>query len=416
MKKFAGTFHQNKQGDWVKCITEGGKPCSRHASGEHIKGTNLEEALETLHEDDDFGLEDSLPSVVEHAYNKPESSTVESSVKEEKQPAKKPKKKTLHKEKSQKKPAISKNTGMNSISSLKVDPKKHQEMLDELIEEDSARQPGTTHHMGKKGMLEYKTSGVREKHYQNLMRAVDMNKPSGIKSSALYHMDKNATIESVSHEIFPDVQETSSIKAHLEQQSAETWEKMTKDERKAIHSYTGNHYSSMNSRLMNGTSSDFVDMEELDKSINDMEEGLKKSVTDEDMLVYRCRFMNKHDGRSLEETAYYDAVSHGDGSLTRANFCSTTLSPSAETIGYEGFDNAYVIKVPKGTHGFYVNERSYHESEDEFILDKGLKYKVVGIYERSELQTNEYGVQKWFKAPIIALEIVPDNVSEEEQS
>lgn len=437
MKKFAGTFHQNKQGDWVKCITEGGKPCSRHASGEHIKGTNLEEALETLHEDDDFGLGDSLPTVssipvhipamastddepavekhhepTETQVPKKDDKPVEEAVK----PAKKPQKKTLHK-KSPKKPAISKNKAQSidyNPSSVKVDPKKHQEMLDAMIEEEKKHYHpyGEVPHKAKKGMLEYKTGAVREKHYQQFVHEIDKNKPIDITSSPVYHLNSKATIDSVSREMFPGVRPSSDMSFYLENKCEEAWKKMNGDQMTALSDYTSSSYQKINEHLM-GKLKHYDDMKSLEQSISNMHEGLEKSVTDEDMLVYRRRFMGSSSYRSSEELTFYEAVAHGDGTLTRANFCSTTIAPVGMGVGTSsGNDTAYIIKVPKGTHGIYIKNHSYHNNEKEFILDKGLKYKVVGIYERGTLKT--YGDNKsWTEPPIIALEIIPPDKTEE---
>lgn len=442
MKKFAGTFHQNNQGDWVKCITDGGKPCSRHASGEHIKGANLEEALEALHEDDDFGLSDSIPSTPStsglHAFiptlapkpKEPDDKNHEPTetqipkkddkpVAEAVKPPKKPKK-TLHK-KSPKKPAISKSKAQGvdyDPSSVKVDPKKHQEMLDAMIEEEKGHYHTYTGapHKAKKGILEYKSPVSRDKHYQKLMKEMDKKKPISIDSSSVYHNDSNATIYSVSNEMFPGVKPSTEMSHHLSEKCEEAWATMTTEQQDAIVSYTGSSYGSINKHLL-GKATHCYDIESLEKSINDMHEGLKKSVTDEDMLVYRRRYLGSGPYRSSEELTFYDAVAHDDGTLTRADFCSTTISP--DSIGVKeasGNDTSYVIKVPKGTSGIYINDHSEQSSEREFILDKGLKYRVVGIYERGKLQTTSNGHQKWHKPPIIALEVVPDNASKEEQS
>jgi hypothetical protein len=381
MKKFAGTFHKNKQGDWARCITEGGRPCSRHTAGEHIKGANLEEALETLHKDDDFGL--GYNRVSEHA---DKNATLSVNGRDDAQS-------DMSEPQNRK--------GLKKLSFLWNHEKGIVNLVSSKIKRN--KEPDIL------GMY----TNLERAPLQDLTPSVATNDPSEIKSSPLHHMDANATLTSVAHDVFPGVKDSSSMSAHLEQQSDEAWGKMTREQRHDIYEYTRNDYSPVNSLLVDGAQNESLDdIKKLDESINNIQEGLKETVTDEDMLVYRCRFRNKHVGRSSEEDAYYDAVAHGDGSLTRPNFCSTTTSSPADALGYEGTENAYVIKVPKGTHGFYANKRAYR-SENEFILDRGLKYKVAGIYERSEMQTDKEGNEHWVKAPIIALEIVPDDVPKE---
>jgi hypothetical protein len=297
---------------------------------------------------------------------------------------------------------------------VEVDPKKHQEMLDAMIEEEKGHYHTYTGapHKAKKGILEYKSPVSRDKHYRKLMDEMDKKKPIDITSSPVYHLNSEATIDSVSQEMFPGVKSSSDMSSYLENQCEEAWKKMNGDQMNALMSYTGSSYQKINEHLI-GKLKHYNDMKSLEQSITNMHEGLEKSVTDQDMLVYRRRFMGSSSYRSSEELTFYDAVDHGDGTLTRANFCSTTIAPDGIGVGTSsGNDTAYIIKVPKGTNGIYIKNHSYHDIEKEFILDKGLKYKVMGIYERGTLKT--YGDNKsWTKPPIIALEILPPDTTEE---
>lgn len=56
--KFAGTWHKTKDGGLAKCMTEEGRPCSKHADGEHITADDLESAYESMYANssDDQGL------------------------------------------------------------------------------------------------------------------------------------------------------------------------------------------------------------------------------------------------------------------------------------------------------------------------------------------------------------------------
>jgi hypothetical protein len=246
------------------------------------------------------------------------------------------------------------------------------------------------------------------------MKEMDKKKPISIDSSSVYHNDSNATIHSVSNEMFPGVKSSTGMWHHLSEKCDEAWATMTTRQRDAITDYTGLSYDSINKHLI-GKDTGYYDIESLEESINDMHEGLKKSVTDEDMLVYRRRYLGSGPYRSSEEITFYDAVAHGDGVLTRANFCSATIAPDSIGVAQaSGNDTSYVIKVPKGTSGIYINDHSRNGNEREFILDKGLKYRVVGIYERGKLQTTSTGHQQWHKPPIIALEVVPDDAAKEE--
>lgn len=73
------------------------------------------------------------------------------------------------------------------------------------------------------------------------------------------------------------------------------------------------------------------------------------------MVVYRRRF-SSHDNdreRDAEELLMYDAIEHGDGTVVKTNFNSTTTRPDAIGVGAVGGnaksnDTAYVIRIPKG--------------------------------------------------------------------
>ena len=130
------------------------------------------------------------------------------------------------------------------------------------------------------------------------------------------------------------------------------------------------------------------------------------------MVVYRTRFMSGNSGRSREEMACYEALNDGDGMMVRTNFNSTSIDCDNAGIG-NGLSGLpvecrtqYVIKVPKGTPGMYVNDYSYHRDEYEFLMDRGMRYRVVGIYERGVLYDGD-GHESWDVPPIIALEVVP---------
>lgn len=74
----------------------------------------------------------------------------------------------------------------------------------------------------------------------------------------------------------------------------------------------------------------------------------------------------------------------------------------------------YIIKIPKGTRGLDVSHHSAHSTENEFIIDKGYQFKVVGIYEFSKLSKDPIndGETRWvLHPPVIALELIQSSES-----
>lgn len=292
MRKFAGTFHRNGHDEWVACMTEDGRPCSRHAGGEHIKGATLEDALTAYYA-------------------------------------------TIF------------------------------------------------------------TGGYHED-----MDAADY----------IHIVDADVDIHDVARMAFPEV-ERSDDDTGLSRAADEAWNGMDDDQRGAVLDYTDHMFEPVSRYL---TQSDERPDAAMDGYIHTLHTALDSCSTDDDMVVYRRRF-SSHDHereRDAEELLMYDAIEHGDGTVVKTNFNSTTTRPDAIGVGAVGGnaksnDTAYVIRIPKGTSGMYVNDYSYHRDEYEFLVDKGMRYRVVGIYERGVLYDDGDGHESWDVPPIIALEVVP---------
>ena len=374
MRKFAGTFHRNAHGDWVKCMTEGGMPCSRHAGGEHIAGADLESALATLHEDDDFGMsavaddDGGLPQTLGDAH------------------------------------ASSMGHASAGFKHGLGDVKPSGGMIDDPPDKKPAPKKKVVLKKTKKSAVASKHEVSSVKH-QEPVGAIDGHHPIDITGRPEYHYDPSANIHSVADALFPGVEKSYDIEVKLARQSNTAWKKITVDERASILDFTGSGYEAINGNLIGKKSVALVDAE-----IDDIHHGLSESKTKQDMIVYRRRYMTSdNSSRSGEERAYYQALADHDGLLGKPNFSSTTVAPAAINLDHtRANDTVYVIKVPKGTPAIYLGDKAPF-SEHEFLLDKGLTYKVVGVYERGRLEKDSIGNESWVegKAPVIALEIIP---------
>ena len=230
----------------------------------------------------------------------------------------------------------------------------------------------------------------------------------------VFNVDSKVNTQELAHAIFKGADFGDEHYKELIQRSNEAWDSMTSDEQDAIYQYTGSAYSSMNKALYkkNHKSAQY----DTKKKIADMSSGLAKTenVCQHDTVLYRRRFLNEQDGntRSREETAAFQALARVTGkktakpTFTRANYMSTAN---------RGFNNSYhdqvryIISIPKGTHGISVEEHSSHSSEDEFIIDKGYDYEVVGVFQTSEIRKHSNGITNWETgcSPIIALRVIP---------
>lgn len=230
----------------------------------------------------------------------------------------------------------------------------------------------------------------------------------------VFNVDSKVNTQELAHAVFKGADFGDEHYKELIQRSNEAWDSMTSDEQDAIYQYTGSAYSSMNKALYkkNHKSAQY----DTKKKIADMSSGLAKTenVCQHDTVLYRRRFLNEQDGntRSREETAAFQALARVTGkktakpTFTRANYMSTAN---------RGFNNSYhdqvryIISIPKGTHGISVEEHSSHSSEDEFIIDKGYDYEVVGVFQTSEIRKHSNGITNWETgcSPIIALRVIP---------
>ena len=231
----------------------------------------------------------------------------------------------------------------------------------------------------------------------------------------VFNVDSKVNTQELAHAVFKGADFGDEHYNELIQRSNEAWDSMTSDEQAAIYQYTGSAYSSMNKALYKkGYNSAKYNTT---KMIADMSSGLSKTenVCQHDTVLYRKRFMKEQDGeytRSREETAVFQALARVTGkktakpTFTRANYMSTAN---------RGFNDnyhdqvRYIISIPKGTHGISVEEHSIHSIEDEFIIDKGYDYEVVGVFQTSEIRKHSNGITNWETgcSPIIALRAIP---------
>lgn len=231
----------------------------------------------------------------------------------------------------------------------------------------------------------------------------------------VFNVDSKVNTQELAHAVFKGADFGDEHYKEFIQRSNEAWDSMTSDEKDAIYQYTDTAYSSMNKALYkkNHKSAQY----DTKKKIADMSSGLAKTenVCQHDTVLYRRRFLQEQDGeytRSREETAVFQALARVTGkktakpTFTRANYMSTAN---------RGFNNSYhdqvryIISIPKGTHGISVEEHSSHSSEDEFIIDKGYDYEVVGVFQTSEIRKHSNGITNWETgcSPIIALRVIP---------
>lgn len=130
------------------------------------------------------------------------------------------------------------------------------------------------------------------------------------------------------------------------------WDTLSETEKSAWRSYTGSGYAAINRRLRTGDGKITPTMEALSRTME---------KTTEEFVVRR--------GGS------YPAGTFTEGALWRdKGFMSTAIRG-----GGFGGNTKLVITVSKGTKGHYIGTKSSHQHENEYLLDKGTRFRVVRI-------------------------------------
>lgn len=201
---------------------------------------------------------------------------------------------------------------------------------------------------------------------------------------------------------------------HMLDTEQANFDKMTKPQSKAIVTYTGSAYSQMNGYLrkvaggMSETEakySTYISDANL-KAIKSASAGLKKSKTQEDMVVYRgtrigelAGFMTgdfSQNEQTLRNKTAEELNDMFSGTIaTYAGFTSTCSVNDRGQWSHSGFRGGgkaveLAIYVPKGTPATSVMGISqYGTSEGEFLLNAGTKIYI------QEIEDNNGKIRVW---------------------
>lgn len=238
-------------------------------------------------------------------------------------------------------------------------------------------------------------------------------------------------IQKLANDVFNGVQLSNADIAGIRMRSEEVFDTTTKEEKTAIHDFTSVDFSNINKALRDKDYFKKIggpkeENELIRENINNhirnisnvMHRKETSNVINKDTIVFRSRYCKENNKvkRGGEEKAYYNAVANSikngnESIITRPDFMSTTWDVPDDFVDNEC---CYIIKIPKGTRGLDVSHHSAHSTENEFIIDKGYQFKVVGVYEFSKLSkdTINDGETRWSKhPPVIALELIPSSES-----
>lgn len=150
-------------------------------------------------------------------------------------------------------------------------------------------------------------------------------------------------------------------------------QKVTEEEERGVIMYTGSTYRSMNAYLRGLKTAEDVG-QRIVKYVDWCASALEKASTPCDMIVRRGDNYNMLKDLGIDFSK--GNLENIKGSLVESKaFLSTSPDPRG------GFDNdiEYVVKVPKGSQGMYVDSISQNEGEKEFLLNRGGKFIVEDV-------------------------------------
>ena len=172
--------------------------------------------------------------------------------------------------------------------------------------------------------------------------------------------------------------------------TANDWiDELTFREKRAIATYTGSDYSSINNALRGIEKKTDSWKEKYSKCVENISNALQKSEAPMDMLVYRgsgteClkNMMDKETYNTLLNTRDNDKKTellkkNIVGSILQdEGFMSTSVNKNSAFSG----DLRLEIKIDKGTKGGgFVKSISAYTNEEEYLLDKGTHLLIEGV-------------------------------------
>jgi hypothetical protein len=146
----------------------------------------------------------------------------------------------------------------------------------------------------------------------------------------------------------------------------------------AISSYTGSGYTFINKILLEGREDDPKLDSPYKDEVHSIDRAMRYSTISEDVIVYRGE---RNPSRSFPEGTWSLTGGMEGMEWTFKPFSSTSTAHGVAESFAQGGTNAKVgaqptvmrIRVPKGTHAISIA----HGHEEELILDRGLRYRVV---------------------------------------
>ena len=136
------------------------------------------------------------------------------------------------------------------------------------------------------------------------------------------------------------------------------WQKQATETKKAWQVYTGSGYRDINGYWRHGKTS-YTSAESVRRYSKLISDSMPR--TQHEFTVFR--------GTSISIDKFKVGRQWSDD-----GFMSTAVNPGGSWSGVK-----FEIICPKGTKGMYIGKKSSHPGENEFLIDKGTQFRVVGV-------------------------------------
>jgi len=158
-----------------------------------------------------------------------------------------------------------------------------------------------------------------------------------------------------------------SIEAELQAKSNEVFDEFTGSEIRAISYYTRDGYRNINDHLRGKKDPSIYVQAEMEEKLQTIDSAIQLFQLEDDIIVHRGTSSN-----------HYSGLSPGD-IITHEFFVSTSIETSVAR-DFAGVTTGHMteIRVPRGTPSLYIGANSSAINEWEFLLARGLQYRVVG--------------------------------------
>jgi DNA-binding CsgD family transcriptional regulator len=219
-----------------------------------------------------------------------------------------------------------------------------------------------------------------------LKTELEKPKPGGAMGHALFDPSLSGRLQSaISAPVPPstthvDVNQSKASKDAFTSYYKQYLNTLPHDEKSVVQKYTGSWYATANSALRKEARM----TPKLKEDIEALDRALDKGSAPHDLTVVRGLGSFQYD------------VSPGKlwpgKVLTDKGFASTSVNVGG---GFGG--QKLVIRVPKGAKGLFVRPLSHYAGEDEFLLPRNSKFKVISVSPK----------QKTYGYDVITVELVP---------